>query len=290
MFDGIKFSYNDTFIANLLINDEKLNINKIVNSDGEIKSFYGNFMGLKLQIFPSGHIIIKGSLHKYYNQGLHNYNDFDIVSLKCAIDSLQKDFYLDPKLARIENIEFGVNISPTFDVDEFLDHLMWFRNKPFNIMATKGCGNGREYYFNQYGIKIYNKALQYGLPQNLLRVEKKITTMCALKFGKICLFDLLKIRLWDHCKCSLIEMFKEIIINEPFDLKSLKKTELKNYYSVVDKSQWLGINKDKRKTRKKGFNALISKYGSRKYQLNIQNLIHSKCNELKCTPFDAITK
>jgi hypothetical protein len=38
------------------------------------------YNGLEFKIYDTGLITLSGSLHKYWNQGAHNYNDFDLGS------------------------------------------------------------------------------------------------------------------------------------------------------------------------------------------------------------------
>lgn len=53
---------------------------------------------------------VRGSLHKYFNNGKHNTNDFTIKDLKTVINDLHKKFNINPKTAILRNVEFGVNI------------------------------------------------------------------------------------------------------------------------------------------------------------------------------------
>ncbi|WP_394776757.1 hypothetical protein [Flavobacterium sp.] len=59
------------------------NGNKVTPSK---KAFYN---GLEFLIYDTGIVLLSGSLHKYWNNGSHNYNDFNIDSVDW-VDILDK--------------------------------------------------------------------------------------------------------------------------------------------------------------------------------------------------------
>ena len=43
---------------------------------------------MKLELFPKGYVVLAGSLHKYYNDGKHNYNQFGRKEAEIALKRL----------------------------------------------------------------------------------------------------------------------------------------------------------------------------------------------------------
>lgn len=280
MFDGIRLTFTDEAFVTSLVNNQLFDTKKIIDNNAEIKVYLTEFKGLKITMNPNGYTVVKGSLHKYWNNGKHNHCDFTIHKLKEVIASLEKELNITPEIAIISNLEFGVNIITAFNPNDLIDSLTRFKNKQFNVMKVLGNGNGRECYSNQYGVKIYNKGLQYSLPNNLLRIEKKITVMCALRFGKLYLSDLLNISLWKHCKKELLTLIDNLTVNEPLNIDILNNQEEIVYNSIFNQSKWASFSRDRQCRYKKAYREIISKYSSKKYIENIIPLVNSKCDEL----------
>jgi actin-related protein len=283
MFDGFKIKIIDQLTISKLHNNWRLEFIAHVNSvTGEVVGQTAKYKGLKIETYPSGLIQIKGSFHKFYNDGLHNYDDFTINKLAEVINSLEMELDLAPQLASIHNLEFGVNINTAFAPNLFLNDILCFKWKSFNDMAIKGQGMGKICIsLDQYLVKLYNKGLQFGRQQNILRIEKKIVAMCALKFGAIYLSDLTNPCLWKHCEDLLLEMFANILINEPININSITKNEQRIYHLVINQSNWSSFDSVRKMRYKKIFNNIISLHGSRKYQPTILKLIKDKCIELR---------
>ncbi len=282
MFDGIKIYYNDKSLVRRLHKNTKWDFTQHANiATGDILSHTAEYKGWKFKTFPSGRIEIKGSLHKYYNEGLHNYDDYTISNLSETIARMETEFGIVANRASIHNLEYGVNISPPFDPTTLIDSLISFKFKPFNMMQVKHAGHGKEcFHFGQYGLKIYDKGLQNKIPKNILRLEKKVLVMCSLKFGDIFLSDLTNPLLWKHCKKELIVSVGHILINETLSNEQLTINEQRIYSSILNESIRVNLNRDQRKRYKKGFNMIIGKYGSCNYREILLNLLSGKCDDL----------
>lgn len=281
MFDGMKLTFTDRTFITTLYNNKSSYFTRTIDSNAQLDSYTAIYKGLKIRMYEkSGYVIINGSLHKFFNDGQHNHNDFSIKDLGAAINSLVTELDLDPKLAVVSNLEFGVNIRTLFNPDALLNDLIRYKDKPFNTMKIKGKGKGNECYLDQYGIKIYNKGLQYNLESNVLRIEKKITKMRALKYGKIYLNDLLDTSLWQHCKRQLLELIDDLTIHEQLDLEMLDKRRLCIYNTVMNQCTWNTFHRSKKCRYRKDFNKIILLNGNDNYKSQIINAISSKCDEL----------
>ena len=146
----------------------------VIEKTGETKNAkIAEYNGLKF-IDKCNRVYIKGSLHKYHNNGLHNYNDFTLSDLQNVVKDLETRFGLLPENVALENVEFGVNIELPFNPNRVLTNLIMHKSEPFNRFQT---GKGIECNHSQYFIKIYDKGAQYGLKKNLLRLEIKAFKM-----------------------------------------------------------------------------------------------------------------
>jgi hypothetical protein len=285
MFDGFKITMLDQLTIHKLHNNERLEFDQCTNTvTGEIKNYIADYKGLKIETWPSGRIEINGSFHKYFNDTLHNHDEFTISKMKNVIERLETELDINRFKASVNNLEFGVNINTPFAPDNLINSLYSFKWKQFNIMETKGQGYGKQCKgSSQYLVKIYNKGSQNYLLKNVLRIEKKVVTMVSLKFGQLNLSALLNPVLWEHCKKELINMVNDVLINEPIKINALTRNEQRIYNTVINQSNWINFSRDQRKRNKKAFNNIISKYGNEQYRPIIIRLINETFNQLIST-------
>jgi hypothetical protein len=95
---------------------------KTVNKAGQKitphkNAFYNN---LEFKIYDNGTITISGSLHKYWNDGAHNYNDFNIEAFMNVLNDLKKNFNIKPEQCILKCLELGLNITPPKPTNEIL--------------------------------------------------------------------------------------------------------------------------------------------------------------------------
>ena len=126
------------------------------------------------------YINMKGSFHKFYNQGEHNHNDFTFSDFVDVVIQLYQFFHIDPFKINLNNIEFGVNVQTSFDPADFLNSLLLYRTTIPEVTRDRNT-HIVEFVNQQYILKIYNKGLQYGLNRWILRFEVKFIKMQPLK-------------------------------------------------------------------------------------------------------------
>ena len=145
------------------------------NLDGEIIRGFAVYMGLKFNI-RYNKVRLQGSLHKYRNEGRHNYDDFTSLEVAKVVKELQERFEIDIYKTFLNNVEFGVNVVLPFGVHVVLDNLISYKGKQFERFVDKGIS----YYqckLSKFIIKIYDKGKQYNLSDNVLRFEIKVTAI-----------------------------------------------------------------------------------------------------------------
>ena len=289
MIDFIKLEIFSKTFAEKLENHElldfKIEVNKIT---GELTKQVAKFQDMEFIIYQNKKITIAGSLHKYFNEGQHNHNDFNFQNLENTILKFCQTFDFNPELAYIRGIEFGVNINTERNPSDILNMLVCYKNKSINRMQVKSMGDGRVSQQTNQILKIYNKSLQFGQPKNILRIEQKVIRMRKLKKQNIrVLSDLLYKENIEPLGVLLFEMFESLIIHEPIKEQSLTPKEQLLYLKAGNPRHWLNLQPSQRFKMKRDYNKLISIKGTGKLKETITKQIIEKWDELLKYPTNA---
>lgn len=268
--------YDGFYILNLAVNPQVLLKNillfdsqetTIKTNGGNIKREYANYQGLVFS-FKNINVRLSGSFHKYFNEGKHNYNDFDVEQAKEVIRDICQKFDIDPQRTQLNTLEFGVNVVLPFPVSTVLDNLNSYKGKCF----VREKGKDKDYCQctnSQFYIKIYDKGKQYGLPENVLRFEIKAIKKQYFEGFNIpiyCLSDLFNDAICPKLGDLLTSTFDEILFNDnSIDCSSLSQQEQIIYYKGINPKTWEGKttnerDKKKRQRAKEGFKTLLEKY------------------------------
>lgn len=288
MFDYLKMSASLTAFKIDLTSNPLLEFTTEVNDQtGELKNsiYKADYKSLVIYIYPSGRVEIRGSIHKQFAGG-SNHSDFTIENLKTAIKEIENDLGISASDINIHNLEIGANLEVNFKPGLLLDNLIVYKNSPFNTMRVIGRGHGKDIYKSHYAVKIYSKGLQYGLSRNLVRFEKKIFKMQALKAGQIVLSDLLSIPFIDHCKAQLIDCIDNFIISEPIDLERIRSKELKVYEDCINPLNWMRYDTQQRHHKRIQFASIIKKYGTLQLKDIVKSLLVDKLQKLTASTPD----
>jgi len=159
MFDGVTIWTRQKGLAAYLLNCSELKFTQHYKMDTpDLKTYTADYCGLVFSVHPSGLVRIRGSLHKFYNENLHNYDDFTFTKLSDTIIHLTDSFNIDPTLATIHTLEFGFNIILPYSPNNFLDSILSYKGKCFNSKHDDGY---KECELYQILLKFYNKGLFY---------------------------------------------------------------------------------------------------------------------------------
>lgn len=233
---------------------------------------------------------VVGSLHKYWNSGKHNFNDFTFYDLVNIIEDLENKFYINPNISTVHNLEFGVNICLPFSVSELLLNLVAYKNKDFKTLSNGRKRIGKQVVNQKHRIKIYDKGKQSNLQvKNLARFEMHYNKMAELKkYGIVTLQDLTDIHKITPLISELLNFWDNIIYyDKSINLKNLSPTQQKRVLYSATPRNWIEFGKRQRTRAKKRFNELMNLHGSTS-QKDISSLIVSKWQQLatkKCPPF-----
>jgi hypothetical protein len=239
----------------------------------------------EIDVFSPTHLLIKGSIHKYYNNGT-NETDFFFHDAIRAIKQFCSAFQLNPGLARVENLEFGVNVRPTQSASEIIEQVICYKNtRPIRPYESR-----RGYYFiefdvGDYYLKIYDKGKQYKGP-NILRFEiKAAKNRFLMKHANIStLEDLTSIVAMRALGVKINQLFNDVVFNDPsIDIQTLTTADRKNYLLMKDPNEWAKNKKRKTSThrnRENRFKAIVEEYGTENIRSGLRELIKQKTFEL----------
>ena len=264
--------------------------------DGGIKYYtvykQAYYRGLDFRIYaptetyPDGRVTIEGSLHKYWNNGEHNFNDFGIIQLTEVLNNLNIKFGILPENCIIKQLEIGVNITPPINTDTILNKCLMHKTTRLKSIFTKDEGNYIQTRNQRHINKFYNKKKHYYnkgyyIENEIMRIEKKYSRMKELnQRGIYTLNDLLNYGLINF-KDDLIKMWNDVLY---CDLDALKGT--KNEYKYISLVFWEELKYDNFKYHRNKLNALINK-NPNNIKKQISNLIDAKCKTLNPTQINS---
>lgn len=280
MIDGITLSFNSKTIEDCLKGKGVEIIYHYSNKSGESKWASAEFENLKIKISPSGTVILNGSLHKYWKE--ENYSDFSHSDLIECIKKLSSELEFNPQKARVQNIEFGVNINPLFNAYDFCESVLAHKNKSLNTFQNKGIQIGFVCKRSQYSVKAYDKGrLEYTKHENILRFEIKTHKMYFIKEAKIkTLSDVTN----KDCLAALGDIMKKIyadlIILDQVNKSKLSIEENKIFNECSNPKNWVKLKRQDRCKKKKLLNAIIEKHGLNQWNGKAAQMINDKWNML----------
>lgn len=260
------------------VNIETGEIENVENGDWVFQTAYN--YELKFKIYKTGRIEIKGSLHKFYNfvikNNLGNSNDFKLVEVIEAIDFLSEFFELNLKETTIHTLEVGLNLKLiNISCNYVLDHIIAFKNLSFQKMNLgMSKGKGLDVYFSQYGIKFYNKGVQYNSFEQILRFEIKYLKMQPLK-RKYTLVDLKSLDCWNDMYFRLVKAVEDVIFIDHFDSKRMGKGDNNLMLIVSNPRNWESVDYRKRYRLKEQLEILIEEKGTYKFKHYLIEAMHN---------------
>jgi hypothetical protein len=222
---------------------------KTTNRTGQQITPFKNafYKSLEFRIYDNGLTTLSGSLHKYWNSGAHNYNDFNSEAFLGVLKDLKRKFNITPEQCVLKCLEIGVNIIPPIPTNQFLDYCFLHKTKPFEYQKNSDEGKYKQVQHSQYIIKIYNKALHYRskgfeTDTEILRFEIKYTKMQKLnERGIYNLQDLANYGLHNF-KDELLNEFNNILFYD--DTIQSKSCSISSYKNPL---YWIELLNNKRK-------------------------------------------
>ncbi|WP_138993394.1 hypothetical protein [Larkinella sp. C7] len=218
---------------------------------------------------------VKGSLHKFFNSGIHNADQYTANDLLLTLDQLATEYGFNLFESVINNIEFGVNVELAFPVAKVLENLICYKNQPFAIDSHSPVP-----YFvcdrQRYAVKMYDKGKQKGLAANVLRFEIRVKKMMYFDGTGVTLrtlADLLNVDNFKLLGALLVKTFNEILFDDPaIDTKGLSNDERHIYQQGRNPRYWhtpenltvkqAATHRQRLSRNKTRFRTLLDQYGS----------------------------
>ncbi|MFL0171105.1 hypothetical protein [Tenacibaculum maritimum] len=288
MIDGFKILVR-SYVAQKWLSNKLLRFGAFVSveTSGLLGStLVAKYQSLEFRIFFDEEGIVKsglvlGSLHKYFNKGKYNYNDFTFLDLQTVIKELETVFNIEPETSVIQNLEFGVNIQTPVTAKEILKNLVAFKNKGFSYFDVKRKRLGKSVTHQQSKLKIYDKGKTEKLGDNLLRFEMKALKNAYLKRYDIkTLQDLTEISKIQALAVALVGFWDDVIYHDKIiNYRALTEHQQKKYLYWATPRNWEDYNHKERYKQKQRYKKLVKKHGASTYA-DIKILLSQKAKEL----------
>lgn len=285
MLDLLKFRITDEVLIDTVWNNDLLEYvgkSERLYSD-EIKEKqmkkYKNLYFTKHQ----NRLEISGSIHYFFNDELHNADDFYIEYCINAIIQIKNLFSLDLNKCYLINLEYGVNINPIIKVSDLIHNLIYHEKRQFVRTTTyfdyKQAGNEA---YKQ--IKAYDKSVQFPHEcENTFRFEVRTRQAKFINsLGLFTLQDLTNIENYNVLIASLLKEWDNVLL---FDLTKDIDTKFfnTNFWEDILKNG----SRNKFNNQKKLY---YKKLGTDNLHSNIKKIIERRTKYLKCVHIPTITK
>jgi hypothetical protein len=286
LIDFIKINVNNLDVNKLEVNsllDFLLTVN---TKPGEVNPYISAYYrGLEFKVYEPTQktdykrVTVEGSLHKYWNNGAHNFNDFGIVEVYIVVNDLYNKFKIETDNCTLRQLEIGVNINPPIITKQILKACLKHKTKDIKWVHTGDEGNYIQSVSQRHFIKIYDKKTHYQnkgfqIDNDIMRIEKKWRKMVELnEKGIHTLKDLLNYDLINF-KNDLLNLWDDVLY---CDFDTVKGTKYEDKYTNVN--WWDRLSYDKLKYHRNNLNSIIKK-DSNNIKNQISNLICSKVDFL----------
>ena len=288
MIDFIKYELKDinpdTIEGNPLLDF----FNKVNTKTGELgKYLNAYYKGLEFKIYdstdanPKRRLTLEGSLHKYWNNGAHNFNDFGKVEVCQVVNELKERFNIYPKNCVLKQLEIGVNFNPPFETKRILTGCLYHKTTRFKWIYTKDEGNYIQSPHQKYIVKIYDKRAHYlnkgfAIPMEIMRFELKFVKMHQLNAkGIYTLDDLLKFKL-ESFNTILLKEWNNVLF---YDLTTKGNQNVNKYGNP---NFWENLSYEQFRYQRQKMDKIQSK-NKRNLKNTIADLIKEKCDLLNGT-------
>lgn len=280
--DFIKLNLINTDFAHIEAHPLLDFIMEVNTKTGEYKNVQkAYYKGLEFRLYeptektPYKRLTLEGSLHKYWNNGAHNFNDFGINELDEVLTDLKNNFNIVQENCILRALEIGVNIEPPYKTKTILNQCLLHKTDRLKWIYTKDEGNYIQSKHQRHIIKIYDKCTHYknkgfNIENEILRFEIKYTKMRYLNDkGIYNLNDLLNYGL-HHFKKDLLKEWDNVLI---CDKSIISKTKYKDQYNNIN--FWLDVNYSNFKYHRNNLKRITAKHPNN-IKKKIADLIASK--------------
>lgn len=296
MIDFVKINWSNKNCLETHLNDpenfdefDSLWIKRCLKTNLDGYPIFGKTHNMDVKAFEKS-ASVKNSIHKMFNSLTNddsaNYTDFSYSNL---LESIQ---FLEEKLPCVDetwlsSLEFGLNLRVDEKAEKIISHTIRMHRFKDNKTLHKFKGKGFFYQFeyNDYLIKVYDKAKQYGLPYHLLRVEVKYRNSKLLRKLRVNQLSDLK------QKCILSNLYEDfkrrinaLLIVDKVDWNQIDKCDEVKLKTFLNPYYWenelQGKSHTTRKRKRDELYTLLDKYNLDTTKYRIMELLDSKFHQL----------
>ena len=245
--------------------------------------------------FKEDSLLIYFKPHYYFNDDLHNANDFSVNNFLMVLSEVLENLQIQDLSDRlfIINIEYGVNVLSPIKIEDLITFIAYHKKNEFRtdaglIYSKKSqsiSSNGKA---SRYQIiKAYAKGIQFPThaPHNTLRFEIKSQESRKIKsLGIYSIKDLLNPETFKTLEDDLIGRFDEVLILD--SSVDLSKLDHKSRIKLIERLNSHYWYKQQQKTRntfsnsKKTYFKLLDKTGYNIHH-DLRKILISKLEDLK---------
>jgi len=244
--------------------------------------------------FYSKKIEILFKPHYYFNDNLHNANDFKIIDCINTILEFKNTFGIDLKLLKVINIEFGINVLSPICIKKLIAYLQYherneFRSVPGLAFCKVSFSPKPDGTANKYReFKAYAKGLQFPVFSdiNTLRIEIKSRESKYINpLGIYTANDLLHFDCYLNVSNKMLQEWEQVLLlDNETDFSNLKSSEQKKIKDYLNTITWFDISQDPYKNRfnkeKAKYNKLVNK-NPNNLKNSLTKIISDKLEHLK---------
>ena len=294
MIDFIRFNYRDNDrIEDFVCDNENFKelYTVLEYHTGEIKYPYNTSLGNLDVCVNSESVCVKNSIHKLHNllqkNKSHNHNDFKFSELCSTIDYIDSKL-IDLKRTRLTQLEFGLNIQLPVPAEKIIRQNIILQKFKLHShsMTFDGRGEYKQFDHYNYYFKIYDKAKQYKLSDNIIRLEIKYKN--SKDFNPLDIYNIHhlkdkgKLRLLFN---NLLKRFDELTIVDDYSSdSSISKSDKKLLESYLSFNYWNELSERNKRNHKpieiKKFQQLLVKNDLLKTKSLIRERLIKKFDEL----------
>jgi len=259
-------------------------------STGEIDgggSVEAKYNGLTFRLSPETNggywLVIRGSIHRFYNDGGTNGNDFFQWQFKESITKIETLLNLSISDFKLENFEIAVNLETELTALKYIRSLVYDGNKAFADLNINDIYVGKQCTRQDTTFKVYDKGKQDKAGnRRLLRIELKFNRMRLLtdpngRFNICTLSDLTNPEKVGVLGQELANRWGHVIFYDgAIDEKALTPDELTRLWKYRSPQFWQEHNRDQRYKARLKFDKLIAEKATRQTQKEIEKMILSK--------------
>ena len=210
---------------------------------------------MKIKLYPSGWCEVSGSIHKYFNDWKHNFNQFEKSNLIESVGLLSDKLKVNLRKFRVSGLEVGVNIKPPVDSQEIIANSLLYKSRPFESKYHNDEGNYKQVSLSEYRVKLYDKRLHYEaqgyeVGEETMRFEIKYNSMRSVKQKGIFLLEDLEQKI-ECLKEPLLNAWDRVLFFDPSINK--KKNNEKNI-RCSNINYWMELKKKSTRTYNYQFN------------------------------------